>query len=118
MAPYTYTWTGAGVNVSAEDQSNLVAGNYSVIVTDANGCVTASLPVTLTQPTAAVTVTLTSQTNVLCFGAATGAINITAAGGVAPYTYTWTGAGVNASAEDQTGLAAGNYSVIVTEANA
>ena len=57
------------------------------------------------------------QTNVLCFGASTGAIDITPAGGTAPYTYAWTGAGVVAGAEDQTGLAAGLYSVIVTDAN-
>ena len=93
--------TGAGVNVSAEDQTGLAAGNYSVIVTDFNGCPTASLPVTITQPPAAVTVSLTTQTNVLCFGAATGAINITAAGGVAPYTYTWTCQLYKSKAEEQ-----------------
>jgi hypothetical protein len=115
--PYTYAWTGTGVNATAEDQTGLAAGNYSVIVTDANGCSTASLPVTITQPATPVSVSLTSQTNVLCYGASTGAINITASGGVGPYTYVWTGTGVNATAEDQTGLAAGNYSVIVTDAN-
>jgi hypothetical protein len=36
------------------------------------------LPVTITQPATNVTVALTSQTNVLCRGASTGAINITA----------------------------------------
>src|SRR5678815_1632877 len=76
-APYTYTWTGTGVNATAEDQTGLAAGNYSVVVKDANNCTTASLPVTITQPTSAVAVALTSQTNVLCFGGTTGAINIT-----------------------------------------
>jgi hypothetical protein len=75
---YTYAWTGTGVNVTAEDQTGLAAGNYSVIVTDANGCATAPLPVTITQPATNVTVAITSQTNVLCRGASTGAINITA----------------------------------------
>ena len=105
------------MNATAEDQSGLAAGNYSVIVKDANNCTTASLPVTITQPASAVTVALTSKTDVLCFGGTTGAINITASGGVGPYTYAWTGAGVNPTAEDQTGLAAGNYSVIVKDAN-
>jgi flagellar hook assembly protein FlgD len=114
---YTYAWTGTGVNATAEDQTGLAAGNYSVIVTDANGCATAPLPVTITQPATNVTVAITSQTNVLCRGASTGAINITASGGTGAYTYAWTGTGVNATAEDQTGLAAGNYSVIVTDAN-
>src|SRR5678810_725956 len=114
---YTYTWTGTGVNATAEDQTGLAAGNYSVVVKDANNCSTASFPVTINQPASAVSVALTSKTDVLCFGGTTGAINITASGGVGPYTYAWTGAGVNATAEDQTGLAAGNYSVIVTDAN-
>ncbi|MGK2861860.1 MAG: Ig-like domain repeat protein, partial [Chitinophagaceae bacterium] len=115
-SPYYFAWTGAGVSVNSEDQSGLAAGNYSVIVTDANGCSTASLPVTITQPSSGVSVSLDSKTNVLCFGASTGAINITASGSTAPYTYTWTGAGVNASSEDQSGLAAGNYSVIAKDA--
>jgi hypothetical protein len=75
------------------------------------------LPVTITQPANLPTVTLTAQTNVLCFGNSTGAINITAIGGTGAYTYAWTGTGVNPSSKDQTGLAAGTYSVIVTDAN-
>ena len=53
----------------------------------------------------------------MCFGDSTGAINITPAGGVGPYTYAWTGAGVTATDQDQTGLAAGIYKVIVTDDN-
>ncbi|HEX7846083.1 MAG TPA: immunoglobulin domain-containing protein, partial [Chitinophagaceae bacterium] len=114
---YTYAWTGTGVNPAAQDQTGLTAGNYSVIVTDANNCSSTALSITLTQPASAVAVALTSQTNILCFGQSTGAIDITPSGGVGPYTYAWTGTGVNATAQDQTGLAAGSYSVIVTDAN-
>jgi gliding motility-associated-like protein/uncharacterized repeat protein (TIGR01451 family) len=94
----------------------LGAGIYKVIVTDKNGCASAELTVTITEPSASVTVTHT-QTDVLCHGAKTGAIDITPAGGVAPYTYAWTGTGVVADAEDQTGLGAGIYKVIVTDKN-
>ena len=117
VAPYSYSWTGTGVNTTTEDQTGLTAGTYSVTVTDAIGCATASLLVTITQPSAVVTVLISSQTNVLCYGASTGTINITVAGGAAPYTYSWTGTGVNTIAEDQTGLTAGTYSVIATDAN-
>jgi hypothetical protein len=48
--------------------------------------------------------------------ASTGAINITVTGAFTPYTFAWTGAGVNATAEDQTGLAAGSYQVVVSDA--
>jgi gliding motility-associated-like protein len=64
----------------------------------------------------ALTVTGT-HSDVLCNGTSTGAINITASGGTKPYIYSWTGTGVVPSSEDQTGLAAGTYSVIVTDAN-
>jgi hypothetical protein len=84
---YTYDWADIAGTSNTEDRTNLPAGTYSVIVTDANGCSTASLPVTITQPTNLPTVALTAQTNVLCFGNSTGAINITATGGTGAYTY-------------------------------
>jgi hypothetical protein len=59
-------------------------------------------------------------TNVTCNGDANGAINVSVTKGVAPYTYAWTtsgGSGLNATAEDQTGLTAGTYNLVVTDAN-
>jgi gliding motility-associated-like protein len=54
---------------------------------------------------------------VLCNGASTGEIDVSASGGTLPYTYSWTGNGVVPAAEDQEDLAAGNYSVTVTDNN-
>ena len=59
----------------------------------------------ITQP-AAITAT-TAITNVKCNGASTGSVVITPSGGVGPYTIT----------PSQTGLAAGNYTFTVTDAN-
>ena len=108
-APYTFNWGGG---ITTEDRTGLAAGTYTVIITDANGC-TATVNATVTQPASAVSGT-TVVTNVACNGASNGAINLTPAGGTAPYTFNW-GGGI--TTEDRTGLAAGTYTVIITDAN-
>lgn len=107
-SPYTYNW---GSGVTTEDRTGLVAGNYTVTVTDANGC-TATLSRTITQPTALNLSTIITQ--VTCVGGTDGAIDLTVTGSTAPYTYNW-GGGI--TTQDRTGLGAGTYTVIVTDAN-
>jgi gliding motility-associated-like protein len=119
---YTYSWTGPnGFTSNTEDPTGLVAGAYTLTVTDANGTTGgcfATLPVTLTQPALPLSVVLTSQTNILCNGGATGAISVTASGGTPNYTYSWTGPnGFTSNTEDPTGLVAGAYTLTVTDAN-
>jgi hypothetical protein len=60
----------------------------------------------------AITVTATTQTNVGCRGASTGAATVAAAGGAAPYTYLWSNGANTASI---TGVAAGTYTVTATD---
>jgi hypothetical protein len=52
--------------------------------------------------------------DVLCAGSNNGSINLTVNGGTAPFSYAWSN---GATSEDLTGVLAGNYSVIVTDAN-
>ena len=58
-----------------------------------------------------ITTTLTSQTNVLCNGAATGAASVNALGGTG-ITYSWSPSGGNSASAN--GLTAGNYTCFVT----
>ncbi|MBK8192262.1 MAG: hypothetical protein IPK76_03210 [Lewinellaceae bacterium] len=105
---YTYLWSSGQ---TTQDLSNIAAGSYTVTVTDANQC-TATTSATVTQPPA---ISLsTSVTNVLCNGASTGAINLTATGGTGSKTYIWSS---GQTTEDLNNIAAGTYTVTVTDAN-
>ena len=67
---------------------------------------------TITEPTA---IALSgTQVDVLCNGFATGSIDLSVSGGVGPYTYAWSN---TATTEDINSLAAGTYTVTVTDAN-
>ena len=115
-ASYTYLWNDASV---LKDRAALVAGDYNVTITDVNGCTKTLSSISITQPTAALAVTGT-QTNILCNGNATGNIDITVTGGTTAYTYAWskTGDGTfNKTTEDIDLLAAGIYTVLVTDHN-
>lgn len=107
-APYGYQWTGGG---NTQTVSNIGAGNYTVTVSDVNGCTgTATATVgTPNGPSASAT-----QTNVACAGGTTGAVNLTVTGGTAPVTFVWSN---GAQTEDLSGVAAGSYTVTVNDVN-
>jgi len=112
-SPYQYK-IGTGALQSSPTFSGLAAGTYTVTVSDANS-VTSTVNVTITQPSA-LAVAITSQTNVTIFGAATGAVTVAGSGGTAPYQYK-IGTGSLQSSPTFSGLAAGTYTVTVSDAN-
>ncbi len=109
--PYAYNWSPSGG--TGATASGLAAGSYTVTVTDANGQ-TATANVTITQP-AALSVT-GAQTDVSCFGGSNGSATISVSGGTEPYTYEWSH-GSEVTIATASGLAAGRYTVTVTDAN-
>ncbi|RYE19698.1 MAG: hypothetical protein EOP51_19380, partial [Sphingobacteriales bacterium] len=109
-APFSYSWSNGATTATA---TGLMAGSYTVTVTDANGC-TDTETVTITEPASAVSAAITAQTSVSCNGGSNGSATVTATGGTSGYTYLWSNGATTASV---TGLAAGTYSVTVTDAN-
>ncbi len=109
--PYQYSWSPAGGTGAVA--SNLVAGTYTVKVTDTAGC-TSSAFITITQPTA-ITDKIT-HTNVACYKTATGTAHITALGGTPTYSYSWSTTPAQTS-PNAIGLSAGTYSISVTDAD-
>jgi len=117
IAPYEYNFNG-GTYQSSGVFTGLIAGTHTIRVRDANSC-TFDVPVIIAQPTADLVVSGV-VTGVSIAGGNDGAIDITVTGGTAGYTYVWSttgGSGLDINAEDQTGLTAGTYQVIVTDAN-
>ena len=116
--PYTYLWNDGAAQTTAKAE-NLAAGPYSVQIKDANNCIKL-VPIFVNEPpllTASITsVSNYNGFNISCNGGNDGWAEVTAGGGVAPYTYSWDdGNGqTTAKAED---LFAGTYTVTVTDAN-
>ncbi|HWY97777.1 MAG TPA: hypothetical protein VNY36_01720, partial [Bacteroidia bacterium] len=110
--PYTYAWSNA---TSTANANNLCAANYSVVVTDGNGCVHDTNPLTVTQPPAIRDSVVTSA-NELCFGQTNGSITAGVTGGTGAYTYSWNSAPVQTT-PTATNLSAGNYTLIIKDAN-
>jgi gliding motility-associated-like protein len=107
---YTYNWDNSA---TTGDLTGLIAGDYTVTVTDANGCTAIGGPYTLVAATS-LSVNITTITGDLdCDLQPIGALNAVAIGG-GNLTYTWSNSTTDSTA---TGLAAGTYTVTVTDAN-
>ncbi|MCH2023238.1 MAG: T9SS type B sorting domain-containing protein [Saprospiraceae bacterium] len=104
-----YSWSNGS---TSEDVSGLTSNVYTVTVSDNNGC-TATSSITITEP-GLLSVAIDSTTNPSCNGILDGSVYISVSGGTTAYSYIWSNAMV---AEDLTGLASGNYSVTVSDAN-
>ncbi|MDO9186006.1 MAG: T9SS type A sorting domain-containing protein [Bacteroidia bacterium] len=111
-APYAYLWS-TNNNSTTDTISSLLAGTYSVIVTDTNGCSILDSVTLVTQfPLLSI---VSSSINPICTNN-NGSAAITASGGIAPYSYLWS-TNNNSTTDTISSLLAGTYSVTVTDSN-
>ena len=135
VAPYAYSISGTtylNENYSQSFESisnltytftNLTAGSYSITINDANGA-SKTLSKEIRGPNNPLGLEGLT-TDITCNGAADGIIDITVTGGGGSsnqftYFYSWTtldGSGLDSTAEDQTGLGPGTYTVVAKDIN-
>lgn len=115
--PLDVAWIGPGGSSSTSTTLNgLMAGTYSVTVTDAMGC-PLDTTITLVEPEDPLITTLTA-TDITCFGELTGSISTVVSGGAAPYTFDWRGPdSTSFETQDLSDVAAGDYELVVIDAN-
>ncbi|MEM6396857.1 MAG: SdrD B-like domain-containing protein [Bacteroidota bacterium] len=108
--PYEVIWN---IDATGPFLGDLPEGTYSATITDNNGCTLETGDITIDGITQ-VEVQITS-TDPLCTGDANGIIETIASGGTEPYSYEWSDEGPDQATRDD--LAAGTYSVSVTDVN-
>ncbi len=105
-SPYTYLWNNGAITINI---SSLGVGNYTLTVTDKNGC-EFSQSIELTQPGGMLVGS--NVINPSCYGNNDGSIEVTVSNGSPPYTYLWN---TNATTPNLTNLISGNYDLTITD---
>jgi gliding motility-associated-like protein len=107
-APYQYLWSNGD---TTQHVDSLVIGLYSVIVTDAFGCI-GQATIDILQPDTLVVGE--THTNVSCNGGIDGGIDLTVAGGTTPYIYSWNN---SSNSQDLVAISGGTYIADITDFN-
>ncbi len=111
-SPYTFSMNPGGVLNGTGVFSGLSIGTYSVTILDALNC-QSTINVSIGQPPI-LSSSISSQTNVACFGGSTGAVTVAAAGGSPAYDYSINGSAAQASGTFS-GLTAVSYTVSIRD---
>ena len=106
--PYTYLWSNGQTGAIATE---LVEGDYSVIISDAKDCSVTSETFTVAAP-APLMFSEPEMMSPSCHDASDGSIEISTSGGSGSYTYLWSNGQTEAMATE---LVEGEYSVTVTD---
>ena len=107
---FTYKWSTGATTSSI---TNVAAGNYCVLILDANKCRDSSC---INVPNiSGDSIKIVAITNVTCNGGNNGSIVASVTGGTGPFTYAWTPSGGNTTTA--TNLSADTYTITVTDNN-
>lgn len=109
FSPFTYEWSNNETN--SYEQFDLVAGTYTVKVTDVIGCKD-SINILIEEPDSALKVNLI-KSDISCNGINDGAVTAEVSGGYAPYSYLWWE--TNDSINSQSNLSPGRYNLSVLD---
>jgi gliding motility-associated-like protein len=111
--PFTYDWGANAGNQITPTATNLLVDNYTVAITNANGCVSTASFVFVAVPE--FTLSIGSQSDPICSGGNDGIAWVHADGFFGPYTYQWSANAGGITDSIATTLTAGNYQVIATD---
>ncbi len=109
---YTYAWDDNEKTARAE---KLSAGTHRLTVTDENGC-TIATDVVITENILPLVVKINQDKKINCNGHQDASLSADVSGGKQPYTYTWSGAGKEFKTESLKEVAAGMYTLNITDA--
>ncbi len=109
VTPYSYYWNNGS---TMPNLTNVAAGNYTLLINDAGGCSSSASSI-VQQPSNPLVISA-NISPINCFGANTGAIDVTVAGGTMFYSYAWSN---GANTQDLQNIAAGSYIMLLTDGN-
>ena len=112
--PYTYSWNSAPIQTT-QTATGLPAGTYIATVTESTIGISATATATLTEPVP-VTASAT-QTNISCFNAGDGQIQVTGSNGITPYTFSINNGSAYQSSNTFINLSPGAYKPRVKDNN-
>ncbi|MBT4478296.1 MAG: hypothetical protein HOC66_02700, partial [Flavobacteriales bacterium] len=116
IAPYSFEWNNDNTQIN-DTANNLCYGVNSVVITDANGCLTTN-QVFIENPDTLKLSNITIDSS--CYQVCDGQLSVTIEGGAAPYLTEWSLGGSIVNTTDtitNNDLCPGDYQLIFTDAN-